>query len=201
MKNMLILFLLMFLDCNSQNKKHCIDKKIKLECLSDIDKLISSKYICDYSFNTFGKFRLSGCKVLFSDENYKVIYDQRKTRILIDKKLNLKYAIVSITPDFKTIATFPKSLYILNDKLMPIFSITKFSNDKFHTYRFKYDKGSLKKEIAIDKESKNINVDKLSYKEIISLVSKMKTKFTYKSDKGDFDEYFNDEPLWSEVYK
>ena len=29
----------------------------------------------------------------------------------------------------------------------------------------------------------------------------MKTKFTYKSDKGDFDEYFNDEPLWSEGYK
>lgn len=35
----------------------------------------------------------------------------------------------------------------------------------------------------------------------LSLVSKMKIKFTYKSDKGDFDEYFNDEPLWSEGYK
>lgn len=201
MKKMLILFLLIFINCNSQNKKHCIDKKIKLEYLSDIDKLIASKYICDYSFNTYGKFRLSQCKVLFSDENYKVIYDQRNTRILIDKKLNLKFAIVSITPDFKTNETFPKSLYILDDKLMPIYSITKFSKDKFHTYRFKYDKGNLNKEIAIDKESKNINVDKLSYEEIISLVSKMKTKFTYKRDKGDFDEYFCDEPLWSEGYK
>jgi hypothetical protein len=84
---------------------------------------------------------------------------------------------------------------------MPIYSITKFGKDKFHTYRYKYDKGNLIVEIAINNESKNINVDNLAYKEIISLVSKMKNKFTYKINKGDFDEYFYDVPLWSEGYK
>lgn len=201
MKEMMILFLLIFVNCNSQHKKDCIDKKIVLEYLSDIEKLIGSKYICDYSFNTFGKDRLDKCKVLFSDVNYKVIYDQRKTRLLIDKKLNLKFAIVCISPDFKIRETVPNSLYILDDKLMPIYSITKFGKDEFHTYRYKYNQGTLIIEIAIDKESKNINVDKLTYKEIISLVSKMKNKFTYKINKGDFDEYFYDVPLWTEGYK
>ena len=53
---------------------------------------------------------------------------------------------------------------------MPIYSIT--------TYRYKYDKGNLIIAIAIDKESKNLNVDKLTYKAIISLVSKMKNSLT-----------------------
>ncbi|MHC0443712.1 hypothetical protein, partial [Flavobacterium sp. 3-210] len=78
-----------------------------------------------------------------------------------------------------------------------IYSITKFGKDKFHTYRYKYDRGNLFIEIATDNESKNINVDKLTYKELTSLVSKMKTKFTYKINKGDFDEYFYDVPLWT----
>ena len=197
--SLLLLFLFVF--CTNKKEDGCKDKGIKIEYLTDIDKLIGSKYICDYSFNTFGKDRLDKCKVLFSDENYKVIYDQYKTRLLIDKKLNLKFAIVSISPDFKTIETVPKSLYILDDKLMPIYSITKFGKDKFHTYRYKYDKGNLIIEIAIDKESKNIKVDQLTYKEIILLVSKMKNKFTYKINKGDFDEYFYDVPLWTEGYR
>ena len=202
MKKVIVFSLLIFFGCtNKQKELDCKNQGIKIEYLTDIDKLIRSKYICDYSFNTFGKDRLDKCKVLFSDENYKVIYDQRNTRVLIDKKLNLKFAIVSISPDFKTIEPVPKSLYILDDKLMPIYSITKFGKDKFHTYRYKYDKGNLIIEIAIDKKSKNINVDKLTYKEIISLVSKMKNKFTYKVNKGDFDEYFYDVPLWTEGYR
>ena len=44
-------------------------------------------------------------------------------------------------------------------------------------------------------------MDKLTYKEIVALVSKMKNKFTYKINKGDFDEYFYDVPLWTEGYK
>lgn len=106
MKKVIVFSLLIFFGCtNKQKELDCKNQGIKIKYLTDIDKLIRSKYICDYSFNTFRKDRLDKCKILFSDENYKVIYDQYKTRLLIDKKLNLKFAIVSISPDFKTIAT------------------------------------------------------------------------------------------------
>lgn len=200
MKKIIFLFLLTFAYSNSQNKE-CIDKKIRVEHLSDIDKLIKNKYICDSSFNTFGKDRLDKCKVLFSDKNYKVAYDQYKTRIFIDKKLNLNFAIVCILPDFKVRKETPNSLYILDKKLMPIYSISKSGGKNYHVFKYEYVNGSIIVKKAIDKESRNINIDKLTYKEILLLVSKIKEKFIFKLEKDSFDNYFYDVPLWTEGYR
>lgn len=200
MSKILFFFLLTLAYCNAQNKQ-CIDKKIKIEYLSDIDKLIKTKYICDTSFNTFGKDRLEKCKVLFSDKNYKVAYDQYKTRIFIDKKLKLNFAIVCILPDFKIRAEVPNSLYILDEKLMPIYSISKSGEKNYHVFKYEYTNGSIIVKKAINKESHNINIDKLSYKEILQLVSKIKEKFIFKSEKDSFDDYFYNVPLWTEGYR
>lgn len=197
---MLFFFLLIYTFCTSQTKQ-CIDKKIKVEYLSDIDKLIKSKYICDASFQTFGKDRLDKCKVLFCDANYKVITDRYKTRIFIDKKLKLNFAIVCIAPDFKIRKEVPNSLYLLNDKLMPIYSITKSGEKNYHVFKYEYINGSIVVKKAIDKESHKINVDNLTYKEILTLVSKIKEKFIYKLEKDSFDDYFYDVPLWTEGYR
>ena len=71
----------------------------------------------------------------------------------------------------------------------------------YHVYKYEYIKGSIKLKKAMNKESKNINVDKLTYKEIILLVKKIKEKFIYKPEKGGFDDYFYDVPLWTEGYR
>lgn len=200
MKRIVLLFLLTFGICNSQ-KKQCADKKIKIEYLSDIDKLIKTKYICDPSFNTFGKDRLDKCKILFSDKNYKVAYDQYKTRVFMDHKLKLNFAIVCILPDFKIREKTPNSLYILDDKLMPVYSISMSGEKNYHVFKYEYLNGNIILKKAIDKESNNINIDKLTYKEILSLVSKIKEKFIYKTVKGGFDDYFYNVPLWTEGYR
>jgi len=200
MKKIIILFLLINAYCNSQSKQ-CIDKNIKIEYLSDINKLIKSKYICDYSFETFGKDRLDKCKVLFCDKSYKVISDQYKTRILIDKKLKLNFAIVCILPDFKIRKETPNSLYLLDDKLMPVYSVSMSGEKNYHVYKYEYINGNIITKKAIDKESHNINIDKLTYKEIVLLVSKIKQKFTFKKEKDSFDNYFYNVPLWTEGYR
>lgn len=200
MKKTVLLFLLTFAFCNSQSKL-CIDKGIKIEYLSDVDKLIKTKYICDASFQTFGKDRLDKCKVLFCDKNFKVISDQYKTRIFIDKKLKLNFAIVCIAPDFKIRKEAPNSLYILDDKFMPIYSITKSGEKNYHVFKYEYVNGSIIVKKATDKESRNINIDKLTYKEIVLVVSKIKEKFSFKLEKDGFDDYFYDVPLWTEGYR
>lgn len=200
MKKTLFSFLLIHAFGNAQNGQ-CIDKNIKIKYLSDIDKLIKSKYICDASFQTFGKDRLDKCKVLFSDKNYKVVSDQYKTRILIDKKRKLNFAIVCIAPDFKIRKEFPNSLYLLDDKLMPIYSISKSGEKNYHVFKYEYINGNIITKKAIDKESQNINVDRITYKEILVLVSKIKEKFTFKTEKDSFDDYFYDVPLWTEGYR
>lgn len=200
MKKILFCFLLIYTFCNSQSKQ-CIDKNIKIEYLSDIDKLIKSKYICDSSFQTFGKDRLDKCKVLFCDKNYKVITDQYKTRIFIDKKLKLNFAIVCIAPDFKIRKEIPNSLYLLDNKLMPVYSISKSGKKNYHVFKYEYVNGNIITKKAIDKESQNINIDKLTYNEILLLVSKIKEKFTFKLEKDSFDDYFYDVPLWTEGYR
>jgi hypothetical protein len=200
MKKIVCLFLLTVTYCNSQGKQ-CLDRKIKIEYLSDIGKLIRSKYICDSSFETFGKSRLDKCKVLFSDKNYKVVYDQYKTRIFIDKKLKLNFAIVCIVPDFKVRESSPNSLYILDEKWMPKYSISKSGEKEYHVYKYEYINGSISLKMAVNKESNNINIDKLTYKEIILLVTKIKKKFIYKPVKGGFNDYFYDVPLWTEGYR
>ncbi|PBJ13327.1 hypothetical protein [Flavobacterium sp. ACN6] len=200
MKKTLFFFLLIYTFCHAQ-KKQCIDKNIKIEYLSDIDKLIKSKYICDASFETFGKDRLEKCKVLFCDKNYKVSSDQYKTRIFVDKKLKLNFAIVCIIPDFKIRKETPNSLYLLDDRLMPIYSISKSGEKNYHVFKYEYVNGNLITKKAIDKESQNINIDQLTYKKILSLVSKIKGKFTFKTEKESFDDYFYDVPLWTEGYR
>ncbi|MNQ54136.1 hypothetical protein D3C85_681980 [compost metagenome] len=192
------LFFLLLLFCTNKKEVDCKDQGIKIEYLSDIDKLIQNGYICDNHFDDFGIEQLKRCKVLFSDSNYKILYNGFRSRILFDKKDNLKLAINSISPDFQPVKNRPFSLYILNDRLMPVYGITKFTNVGLSVFKIEYSKKKIVLSEAIDEESKNINVNKLTYKEILELIKKIKDEFKYKPKKTSLDDYFYNVPYWTE---
>jgi hypothetical protein len=199
MKKVIVFSLLIFFGCtNKQKELNCKDQGIKIECLTDIDRLIKNGYICDKQFDDFGIDELKRCKVVFSDSNYKVLYNGFRSRVLFDKKENLKLAVNSLLPDFRPVKNRPFSLYILNDKLMPVYSIAKFGNTTMSVFKIDYKNNKIILSEAVDEESKNININKLSYQQILVLISKIKNNFTYQPTKGTFEDYFYKVPLWTE---
>ena len=84
---------------------------------------------------------------------------------------------------------------------MPVYSVSMSGAKNYHVYKYEYTNGNIITKKAIDKESQNINIDKLTYKEILLLVSKIKQKFTFKKEKDSFNNYFYDVPLWTEGYR
>jgi hypothetical protein len=195
-KHVLISFLFIF--CTKNKEIECKDQGIKIEYLTDIDKLIQNGYVCDRKFDNFGIDELKECKVLFSDLRYKILYNGFRSRVMFDKKENLKLAVNSISPDFKPVKNRPFSLYILNDKLMPVYGITKFSNVDFSVFKIEYKNNKVILSEAVDKESKNIDVTKLTYKQILLLIPKIKNTFTYRLKKETLDNYFYNVPFWTE---
>ncbi|MFL9836994.1 hypothetical protein ABS768_05750 [Flavobacterium sp. ST-75] len=177
-----------------------MDKEIKLTTLSDINKLIDNAYICDSTFNDYSKDRLERCKVIFSDRNYKVVTDYNKTRILFDKKYKLIFAVVSISPDFKARDFAPYALYVLDDKMMPIYSISMLGGKEFHIYKYTYKD----KQVHIEKAKKinemniNLNLNNLRYSELLTLIDNIKNKFEYEYINKSLDQYFYDVPYWTE---
>jgi len=196
MRYSLIVIFLFF--CSCKDTEHCADRGIKVAFLSDIDKLIKDGYKCDNKFNHFNIDELKNCKVLFSDRNYKIVYNGYKTRLLFDKKENLTLAINSVTPHFTIIKGRPFSLYILNEKLMPVYAIAKLGKENFSVYRIEYLKNEIVISKAIDDESKNINVCTMKYTQIVDLTKKIKYKFSYKKEKQTLDNYFYKVPFWTE---
>lgn len=195
-KYSLLVFLFVF--CTNKKETDCKDQGIKIEYLTDIDKLVQNGYICDNHFDDFGIDELKRCKVVFSDSNYKVLYNGFRSRVLFDKKENLKLAINSLLPDFRPVKNRPFSLYVLNDKLMPIYGITKFGRDSLSIFKIEYKNKKIVLSEALDKESKNINVCKLSYSEIVKLIKNIKYDFVYKKQDTTLDEYFYNVPFWTE---
>ncbi|MEA9412654.1 hypothetical protein [Flavobacterium sp. PL02] len=102
MKKAIIFSLLISFSCtNKQKEPDCKDQGIKIAYLTDIDKLVQNGYICDNHFDDFGIDELKRCKVVFSDSNYKVLYNGFRSRVLFDKKENLKLAINYYFPIFE----------------------------------------------------------------------------------------------------
>ena len=199
MKKVIVFSLLIIFGCtNKQNEPDCKDQGIKIEYLMDIDKLVQNGYICDNHFDDFGINELKRCKVEFSDSNYKVLYNGFRSRVLFDKKENLKLAVNSLLPDFRPVKNRPFSLYVLNDKLMPVYGITKFTNVPLSVFKIEYKNKQIILTEAVDKESKNIDVNKLTYQEILVLIKKIKNTFKYKPKKGTIDDYFYKVPYWTE---
>ncbi|MBE8723364.1 hypothetical protein [Flavobacterium hungaricum] len=194
--SLLLVFLLVF--CTNKKEVDCKDQGIKIEYLSDMDKLIQNGYVCDKHFEDFGIDELKRCKVVFSDSNYKILYNGFRSRVLFDKKENLKLAVNSLLPDFRPIKNRPFSLYILNDKLMPVYGITKFGVDSPSVFKIEYKNNKIILLDAVDKESKNIDVNKLTYQQILLLISKIKNTFKYKLSEGTLDDYFYKVPYWTE---
>ncbi|WP_433831139.1 hypothetical protein [Flavobacterium anhuiense] len=192
------LLLFFIFTCTNKKEIECKDQGIKIEYLTDIDKLVKNGYICDKYFDDFGIDELKRCKVVFSDSNYKVLYNGFRSRVLFDKKENLKLAINSISPDFKPVKNRPFTLFILNNKLLPVYAISKFSNDSLSVFKIEYIKKKILLSEAINRESKNINVNKLTYQEILSLIPKIKNEFKYKPRKTSLDDFFYDVPYWTE---
>ena len=192
------LLVFFFIFCTNKKDSDCKDKGIKIEYLSDIDKLVQNGYICDNHFDDFGIDELKRCKVVFSDSNYKILYNGFRSRVIFDKKENLKLAINSLLPNFQSVKNRPFSLYILSDKLMPIYGITKFGVDRPSVFKIDYKNNKIILSEAVDKEGKNIDVNKLTYQEILLLITKIKTKFTYKLSEGTLDDYFYKVPYWTE---
>lgn len=193
-----ILLVFFILSCTTKKETECKNQGIKIQYLTDVDKLVQNGYICDKHFDDFGIDELKRCKVVFSDSNYQVLYNGFRSRVIFDKKENLKLAINSISPDFQPVKNRPFSLYILNEKLMPIYAITKFSNDSLSVFKIEYVKKKILLSEAVDKESKNINVNKLTYQEILSLIPKIRNEFKYKPRRTSLDDYFYEVPYWTE---
>lgn len=192
----LLVFFLVF--CTNKKNEKCVDRGIKLEYLSDIDKLIKDGYKCESAFSHFNIDELKNCKVLFSDINYKIVYNGFKTRLLYDKKEKITIAINSITPDFRIIRGRPYALYILNEKLMPVYAIAKLGEENFSVYKIDYLQNKIVISKAINKESKSINVCTMKYIQILDLIRKIKNDFSYKKEKQTLDNYFYKVPFWTE---
>jgi len=104
MKKIIVSSLLIFFGCtNKQKELDCKDQGIKIQYLTDIDKLVKNGYKCDNHFDDFGIDELKRCKVVFSDSNYKILYNGFRSRVLFDKKENLKLAVNSLLPDFRPV--------------------------------------------------------------------------------------------------
>lgn len=186
-----------FLICCKEKEK-CIDREIELEYLGDITKLIADGYKCENKFDDLGIKELSKSKVLFSDVNYKIVYNGYKTRLLFDKRENLIIAINSVMPEFKVVESRPFSLYVLNDKLMPVYAVARLGDEKFAVYHFEYINNKIVLSKAAEKESENINICNLKYSQIIDLIHKMKSHFSYEHEHETLDDYFYKIPFWTE---
>jgi len=196
MRYILLAFLMLF--CSERKSETCVDRGIEIEYLIDIDKLIKDGYKCEEDFNNFNTEELKNCRLLFADANYKVLYNGYKTRLLFDKKENLKIAINSITPDFKTIKDRPFALYVLNENLMPVYAIAKLGSNVISVYKSEYVKNEIVLKRATEKEANNINIGDFKYTEILQLIKKMKSGFSYKKEKKTIDPYFYNVPYWTE---
>lgn len=164
----------------------------------DINKLIKDGYKCESAFNDFNISELKECKVLFSDSNYKVVYDGYKSRLLFDKKEGITIAISTRTPTFKEIEGVPFSLFLLNDKLLPTYAISRLGKEKTYVYKIEYLKNEIVIYKATNKESTEIDVKKLKYTEILNLLKKDIYKYTYKKEKQTLDSFYCDVPFWTE---
>ena len=191
-----LFFFLVF--CKNKKTEECIDRGINIEYLTDIDKLIKDGYKCETTFNDFNIDELKKCKVLFSDSKYKIIYNGYKSRLLIDKKENITIAINSRTIDFKTIKDLPFAVFLLNDKLMPIYAISKLGEEKTFVYKIEYLNEKIILSKAINKEVAEIDVNKLKYSQIKEIFKKSIYRFRYKKEKLTLDSYFYNVPFWTE---
>jgi len=198
MKKYFWLFSFFNVFCSNKKTEKCIDRGINIEYLIDINKLVVDAYKCDSVFNDFNINELKECKVLFSDSNYKVVYDGYKSRLLFDKKENITITISTRTPTFKEIEGVPFSLFLLNDKLLPIYAISKLGKDKTYVYKIVYLKNEIIVSKATNKESIEIDVKKLKYNEILNLLKKDIYKYTYKKEKQTLDIFYCDVPFWTE---
>lgn len=198
MKKYLWLFSFFLVFCTCNKSENCINREIKIEYLIDINKLIKDGYKCDSVFNDFNINELKECKVLFSDSNYKVVYDGYKSRLLFDKKENITISISTRTPTFKEIEGVPFSLFLLNDKLLPTYAISRLGKEKTYVYKIEYLKNEIIIYKATNKESIELDVKKLKYTEILHLLKKDIYKYTYKKEKQTLDSFYCDVPFWTE---
>lgn len=203
LKLVVVLIFIFFLGgCNLKekmnNKSKCLNKNIRLKYLSDLDNLIYNGYICDSSFNHFSNDRLKKCKVVFSDSNYKIATNFDKTRIIFDKKNDLILALNYTYPDFKIRDDYSTGLYILNEKLMPIYSVTHSWKEGMRVFNYKYKNGKCFVYKAIDEESKDINIDKLLYSDVVILINDIRNRFVYIDTGLELDSYFYKTPYWTE---
>jgi hypothetical protein len=182
------------------SKQECDDKQITLRHLSDINLLMNDGHKCDTVVADYDNSRLNKCKVLFADANYKLAADSYKSHILFDKNNNVTMAIVRPFPSVKIEKYTPLSLYILDKKLMPVFSITKLSGKEYRVIKYIYDKGKVHVHEAENiKGNRNLNVKDLTYKEVLELIHKIRT-YNYKDTGTELEEYFYDTPYWTEGF-
>ena len=172
---------------------------MEINYLADLQTLIKNGYTCDTLFaDKYTNARFSHCRVLFDDPKYMVAYDNYKCRILFDKKNNLKLAIVSIAPWFPKNKVYPNSLYILNNELFPLYSISTGGEMEHRVNKYIYQDGNVYINTAVDKESIGINIDTIKYKELIEIINKIKNEFSYKDSGYQLDNHFYGTPYWTE---
>jgi len=196
MRKILALVLISFVSC-TDSKEECTNQKIKLDHLADITKLAGNGYKCDTTFQDFGNSRLKKCRVLFSDTNYKLAIDSYKCHVLFDKKNDLIIAIMRPFASVKIIQSTPISLYILDEKLMPEFSISKFSEKNYQIWKYVYKDGEVHIHKAPD-TVEELDVSKLRYEQVVQLVHKIKGGIAYEDKWYSLDEYFYNSPYWTE---
>ena len=81
---------------------------------------------------------------------------------------------------------------------MPVYEITKFTNVGLSVFKIEYKNKKIVLIEAINEESKNIDVNKLTYQQILELIEKIKNTFKYKVRGKTIDDYFYKVPYWTE---
>lgn len=176
---------------------------------ADLEVLDEKKYICDsvlpFIDNENRKF-FNQMKITFSDKNFTLIFFNRKTKILFDKKENLLLVFKATEidnfyfnkPSYKE--HYPLTFYVLDEKYLPKYY---FSGNVISVFK---DNVRLKKfeeyKVVMNNKFLNDNYEVFNYSELINVVKELeKGNYTIKEDiSSDILNYFyKEEPIWVEM--
>jgi hypothetical protein len=189
----------------------CIEKISQFNYPADIELLEGKNYICDTQ--QFNKINIKtnkddlkiheGLKVLFADKNYSLAEYDLRTRILVDKKENLWLIFKASEPGnfyfnkpgYKEVYGL-NNIYIVNEYLIPLFSISKSKILKYRIDRKMEVIESI--EISLINSKISHNIDKIDYSELLKLSKEIKSSQFQEVGKWQKSYYKADLFLWTD---
>lgn len=176
---------------------------------ADLEILDEKKYICDSVLPFIDKENrkfFNQMKITFSDKNFILIFFNRKTKILFDKKENLLLVFKATEIDnfyfnksgYKEL--YPLTFYVLDEKYLPKYY---FSGNVISVFK---DNVRLKKfekyKVVMNNEFLNDNYEVFNYSKLINVVKELeKGNYTIKEDISSdiLNHFYKEEPIWVEM--